>query len=267
MPAAWLLPWLFAMLPVWIQGQPESTYLQKTRSFHTAEEFARMTGGKAALQRNLDPRQETMLRTGAPLPVSSLTVIAVESPSTTWIGTQQGAIRVSRDGQQREYFYGRRWLPDDHVTGIGFDGTATWLETPQGFARIEDPADNSGGQIPRLRRTRAGAAQPLGIDRRIASPRGRRPVDESDGVERQRRALDSDVCSVGGVPVQGHGGRRRPGERAAWHAGDRAARIDYRITGVSCPLVHQDRRRGSAQPRRVARHRRQGVAMERRHEL
>ncbi len=124
-------------LPVWIQGPPESTYLQKTRSFHTTEEFTRITGGKAALQRNLDPRQETMLRQSAPLPVSSLTVIAVESPSTTWIGTEQGAIRVSRDGQQREDFYGRRWLPDDHVTGIGFDGTATWLETPQGFARIE----------------------------------------------------------------------------------------------------------------------------------
>jgi len=136
MPTGWLLPWLFA-LPVWIQGQPESTYLQKTRLFHTAEEFTRVTGGKAALQRNLDPRQETMLRQSAPLPVASLTVLAVESPSTTWIGTEQGAIRVSRDGQQREYFHGRRWLPDDHVTGIGFDGTATWLETPQGFARIE----------------------------------------------------------------------------------------------------------------------------------
>jgi hypothetical protein len=127
---------LFASVSVWIPGQPEDSYLQKTRSFHTAEEFTRLTGGTIALRRNLDP-QEAALRQAPPLPVSSLTLIAVESPSTTWIGTRQGAIRLSRAGRQREYFFGRRWLPDDHVTGIGFDGAVTWLETPKGFARIE----------------------------------------------------------------------------------------------------------------------------------
>src|SRR5262245_46171787 len=96
--AAWLLPWLFAIVPVWIQGQPDRGYLQKTRSFHTAEEFTRLTGGKTALLRNLDPVMEAALRQAAPLPVSRLTLIAVESPSTTWIGTRQGAIRLSRDG-------------------------------------------------------------------------------------------------------------------------------------------------------------------------
>ena len=55
----------------------------------------------------------------------------------TWIGTRQGAIRLSQNHQALEYFAGERWLPADHVTGIGFDGNATWLETSRGFARIE----------------------------------------------------------------------------------------------------------------------------------
>ncbi len=124
-------------LPVWAQGQTAGTYLQKSRSFHSAEEFARLTGGKVTVQRHLDPRQEAALRQGQPLPVSSITVVAPESPTVMWIGTRQGAIRVTNDGRRREYFSGQRWLPDDHVTGIAFDGAMTWLETPKGFARIE----------------------------------------------------------------------------------------------------------------------------------
>ncbi len=55
----------------------------------------------------------------------------------TWIGTPEGAIRIDRDRHSREYFAGRRWLPDDRVTGIGFQGDVTWIETAGGFSRIE----------------------------------------------------------------------------------------------------------------------------------
>src|SRR5205085_10086567 len=40
------------------------------------------------------------------------------------------------DYRIREYFAGKRWLPDDEVTGIGFEGDATWIETRAGYARI-----------------------------------------------------------------------------------------------------------------------------------
>ena len=36
-----------------------------------------------------------------------------------------------------EYFAGRRWLPDDRVTGIALDGTAAWIETPGGVSKID----------------------------------------------------------------------------------------------------------------------------------
>jgi hypothetical protein len=121
-----------------VQDRQDSTYRQKVRSFHTAAEFDRLTGGKVAIRREVDPHLESVVRkAGMPLPVNEFTVINVESPSVTWIGTPQGAVRLSQGSRTREYFAGGRWLPDDRVTGIGFEGQAVWLETPKGFARIE----------------------------------------------------------------------------------------------------------------------------------
>jgi hypothetical protein len=119
------------------QAPQANSYRQKVRTFHTAGEFARLTGGKVPIHRQLEPRQHAALREAVVRwPTAQFTVIHVESPSVTWVGTRQGAIRLGRDHQTLEYFSGQRWLPDDHVTGIGFDRDATWLETPKGFARI-----------------------------------------------------------------------------------------------------------------------------------
>ncbi len=108
------------------QSPQPQTYPQKTRTFHSADDFARMSGGKVRIERQLDPQREMALRrTLTPLPTSELTVINVQTPSVTWVGTRQGAVRLTRDNQVREYFAGLRWLPDDHVTGIGFDGGAS----------------------------------------------------------------------------------------------------------------------------------------------
>jgi len=127
------------LLIVSAQSPQPPTYPQKTRTFHLAEEFARATAGKVRIERQLDPQQQAALR-DVRLPVAStqVTVISGQSASVTWVGTRQGAVRLSRDPQSREYFAGPRWLPDDHVTGFGFDGRVTWVETSKGFARIED---------------------------------------------------------------------------------------------------------------------------------
>jgi hypothetical protein len=114
------------------------TYRQKTRTFHSAEDFARLTGRKVAVARGVDDRRELALRRSAiRWPIQDFTVTAAESPSVTWVGTRQGAIRAAHDSGTVEYFAGLRWLPDDHVTGIGFGGNAVWIETPKGFSRIE----------------------------------------------------------------------------------------------------------------------------------
>lgn len=120
-------------------AQPAGSYLQKTRTYHTREGFEQQTGGKVAIERRLDPQQHADLlrRLRTPLPSMDVTVIRAQSSDVIWIGTSQGAIRFRTGDQAREYFAGRRWLPDDRVTGIGFEGDAIWLETAGGFARIE----------------------------------------------------------------------------------------------------------------------------------
>ena len=134
--AAWAV--LAVVLAAAPPARAEGGYRQKTRSFHSPADFARATGGQTAVRRGLDPGRHVALRMAlARVPVAEFSVIAEESPAVTWVGTRRGAFRLSDDNRTCEYFAGRRWLPDDHVTGIGFGGGATWLETPKGFARID----------------------------------------------------------------------------------------------------------------------------------
>jgi hypothetical protein len=136
--ASWVCLCVALTVSVSVQAQPANTYGQKTRTFHSAQEFDRMTGGRVAIQRRLDAQQHVALRQAVTAwPTTQFTVIHVESPAVTWVGTRQGAIRLSRDYKSLEYFAGQRWLPDDHVTGIGSETNATWVETPKGLARIE----------------------------------------------------------------------------------------------------------------------------------
>jgi hypothetical protein len=122
-----------------IPGTTGSTYLQKTRTFHTAEAFARDTAGAVRVERGVDAtRLGELQRAFQPLPSPDITVAVAPSPALTWIGTRHGAVRLDHESGRREYFAGVRWLPDDHVTGIALQGRVTWIETPRGFARIED---------------------------------------------------------------------------------------------------------------------------------
>jgi hypothetical protein len=118
-------------------GQPAHGYLQKTRTFHTAAEFAKMTRGRVRLHRGVEPGAAARLRRSAiRLPVREYTIAASESAVITWIGSPNGAARIHDNDNRLEYFAGQRWLPDDRVTAIGFDASSIWLETAKGFARI-----------------------------------------------------------------------------------------------------------------------------------
>jgi hypothetical protein len=133
------------------------SYPQKVRTFYTVEEFARMTKGKVKLHREARCPGYDITPLQSVLPAGTVKICARESNlSTFWIGTDQGAIRHNislRFGLRDkapwetndwafEYFGGKRWLPDDRVTGIGFETNSsgndiTWIETPKGFSRVE----------------------------------------------------------------------------------------------------------------------------------
>ena len=102
-------------------AQPqEPTYRQKTRTQHTAAAVAKRPGLR--MIRTLDAGKHTALLKALPnLPTPDVTVIA-DADGVTWVGTTRGAVRFSDGFRTREYFAGRRWLPDDRVTGIALDG-------------------------------------------------------------------------------------------------------------------------------------------------
>src|SRR6185503_19546745 len=121
-----------------VSAQTPGTYLQKTRTFLSAEGFAKETGGKVTVERRLDEaRLATLRRSITSWPVTEVTVLGPESPSGLWVGTRRGAIRYSDGYNRHEYFAGLRWLPDDEVTGLAVDGNTVWIETPKGYSRIE----------------------------------------------------------------------------------------------------------------------------------
>jgi hypothetical protein len=137
-------------------------YHQKVRTFHTTEEFARLTKGKVQFYKQptlkvdggasligangiilyRKKNGQTGLSSIGSLPVhEEITVIAKETSGNYWIGTKKGAVSVHIGvATFYQYFAGGRWLPDDHVTGIGFEpgpSRAVWLETPKGYSRID----------------------------------------------------------------------------------------------------------------------------------
>jgi len=118
--------------------QAANTFAQKSRTFHSSAEFAEKTHGAVKLQKGVKPADELRVRrVPVHLPVNDFTVIATENPTITWIGSAQGAVRLNTATRSVEYFAGERWLPDDRVTGIGFENGVTWIETGKGLSRIE----------------------------------------------------------------------------------------------------------------------------------
>src|SRR6478752_5238266 len=119
--------------------QPSSpSFLQKSRTVHSSAEFAQTTRGSVRMNKSASSADELRIRRlPVHLPVNDFTVIATQSPTITWIGSSQGAVRLNTSTRTVEYFAGERWLPDDRVTAIGFENGATWVETSKGLSRIE----------------------------------------------------------------------------------------------------------------------------------
>jgi hypothetical protein len=114
---------------------------QKIRSFHTAEEFHRLTAGRVKLYRSAPKEVLSRFQFRRPFPNYEITVIAgdLTKPDVEmlWIGTKRGMFSYHLPTHSIQYFAGKRWLPDDQVTAIGFEeDKVIWVETPEGFSRI-----------------------------------------------------------------------------------------------------------------------------------
>ncbi|MBI4877434.1 MAG: hypothetical protein HY822_22630 [Acidobacteria bacterium] len=89
-----------------------------------------------------DPAVPAALRADpAPMPVGSVSVVAVASDGAVWLGSDEGLIRYdprAPEEDRRQYFAGRRYLPDDRVRNLVSDRAAgVWVRTESGVAHIE----------------------------------------------------------------------------------------------------------------------------------
>lgn len=142
------------------QSVEQTRYSQPTRTFHTVEEFNRLTKGQVKVQRTKTTTLTRLQATdngilqklpdgsmspfpaGVQLPWNEITVLVNNQPAVVLIGTKRGLISFNTmTNNVRAYWSGKRWLPDDHVTGIGLESPpqadVIWIETPKGFSRIE----------------------------------------------------------------------------------------------------------------------------------
>jgi len=76
-----------------------------------------------------------------PLPVGNVTSAAQANDGAVWLGTTQGLVRLQFSGPERDrrqYFSGKRYLPDDIVEQLLPDGHAgIWARTRSGVSHIE----------------------------------------------------------------------------------------------------------------------------------
>jgi hypothetical protein len=140
----------------------DGIYKQKIRTFHSFSDFEKLTAGKVKLHRGpawklpdgslLKGTGKGLLQQEAsgtwspytvrPLPWSEITVVAKDPVGAVWLGTPRGAIRLDPSPEARsQFFAGKRWLPADAVSGIGFENcgnsSCVWIETSSGLSRIE----------------------------------------------------------------------------------------------------------------------------------
>src|SRR5438105_12637703 len=84
---------------------------------------------------------EAVKKTPDPLPAGDVTCLAKAADGALWLGTRQGVMRIDMSGgaeDQRQYFAGRRYLPDDDVLNIIPDATrGVWVRTKTGAVHIE----------------------------------------------------------------------------------------------------------------------------------
>jgi hypothetical protein len=77
----------------------------------------------------------------SPLPVGDLRALAVASDGAVWLGFSDGLLRYDPQAHpldRRQYFAGRRYLPDDEIVNLSPDAAGgIWVRTKTGVSHLE----------------------------------------------------------------------------------------------------------------------------------
>ncbi len=122
------------------KSQSTKTYEQKMRTFHSTEEFAKLTNGKVKLSKVRSKDTWSLLGKTS---IHTPNKIEVEDRrhAFRWVGTRNGLYNNGLGSTGHEFFAGKRWLPDDNVLGLRIENlpknNVLWVETSKGYSRIE----------------------------------------------------------------------------------------------------------------------------------
>ncbi len=82
-----------------------------------------------------------LLSNAVQLPCGGITAAVVATDGATWLGTTQGLVRLdvtAPERDRRQYFAGRRYLPDDQVLNLLPDSLrGVWVRTATGVSHLE----------------------------------------------------------------------------------------------------------------------------------
>ncbi len=120
-------------------AQPnDAKYLQRIATFAVADD----PQVPPELKVQADPKPWDYWDQG---PVEGLRVYAKTASGVVWLGSNQGVARfdaaAAHPWDRWQYFWGRRWLPDNEVKNIVVDKSVdherVWVRTAQGISRID----------------------------------------------------------------------------------------------------------------------------------
>ncbi|MHA4809422.1 ligand-binding sensor domain-containing protein [Flavitalea flava] len=111
-----------------------SAYIKGVALDNDGKIWAGGLGGVTILKDNLKVR---VIRPQEGCPSIHVTSVEQATDGTMWIGTEVGVVRYLRNGSHSLRF-SRRWLLDDHVNAITFDGEGNaWIATAKGVSAIK----------------------------------------------------------------------------------------------------------------------------------
>ena len=172
------------------RAEAPATYPQKERTFHSAADFARVTGGKLRVERTADrgAARRALRRAIPSWPVADVTVLGPDSGSALWVGTSAGRSATATAIAATNTSPASAGCPTISVTGIGFDGDSRVARDAERLFAHRLSDDDARGEVAGIRAAHAGAAPALGPHRRFHLARRRRSLDQSTACRRTTTA-------------------------------------------------------------------------------
>lgn len=137
--------WVASDVGLYHAGKQDTKYFHKTNVLLSAglkglaidnkqNLWAAGLGGVSVIK---DDKRQRVITPQQGCPSIYVTCIKQSPDGTMWVGTKAGVVRFYKDGKH-SLLFSRRWLMNDNVNDIAFDGDGNaWIATQQGVSAIK----------------------------------------------------------------------------------------------------------------------------------